>query len=72
MNDLDYAIQRMRDAIDTLADSDDPAETLSEIAGGLADAHDALGIPQDDEPAPAADVNANLDRLAAAIDGLKR
>lgn len=47
MTDLDYAIQRMQDAIRDLdPDSPDNDETLREIQGGLDDAFAALGITQ--------------------------
>lgn len=45
MNDLDYAIQRMQDAISDLASDIGDADTLAEIQGGLDDAYEALGIP---------------------------
>lgn len=48
--DLDYAIQRMRDALDDLersVEDSSSTEILQEIAGGLGDACDALSIPND-------------------------
>lgn len=52
MSDFDYAIQRMRDGIDRLADAPaydtaEQREALDEIEGGLADARAALGISED-------------------------